>query len=127
MKRSTHWLVADHGVRPAGPPDRCFYCGEQVGKEHKEGCVIRCRTVVVKFSIDLVVDVPEDWCPEMIESKYNESSWCADTFLMELEGTIQRMNKNGDCLCGALRAEFVREASEHDERAQSLHVNELPN
>lgn len=78
MNRTTHWLVADYGVRPAGPPDRCFYCDMPMGQEHKEGCVIRQRTVVIRYQIDLVVAVPEDWNPDMINFRYNESTWCAE-------------------------------------------------
>lgn len=126
MKRSTHWLVADHGIRPAGKPDRCFYCDAPLGRDHSDGCVIRSRTVVVRFHVDLVVDVPEDWDAEMINFRYNESSWCADNLAEDLSATVNRLDDKGGCLCQFVEAEFVREATDEDETAQHLRVNELP-
>lgn len=123
MRRSTHWLVADHGIRPAGPPDRCFYCDEPMGGEHKDGCVIRSRTVVVRFHVDLVVNVPEHWDPSEVESSFNVSSWCGGNLAASIADTSERMP---GCMCGFVTAEFVSEATEEDENDQGLRVNELP-
>ena len=31
-------LKDDDGIRPAGRPNQCFYCNQQVGKPHKQDC-----------------------------------------------------------------------------------------
>jgi hypothetical protein len=126
MKRSTHWLVADYGIRPAGKPDRCFYCDSPLGQEHNEGCVIRSRTVVVRFQVDLVVDVPEDSDAESIEFKYNDGSWCADNLAQMMTETVNRMDKVNTCLCNFVKAEYLREATAEDEVDHNLFVNKLP-
>lgn len=125
MKRVSPWTVEDNGIRPAGQPDRCFYCDQPKGAQHREGCVIRKRTVVVRFSIDLVLDVPEDWETSNIEFKYNEGAWCANNIANELIRTVERIGDNG-CLCDSLSAEFVREATGDDEKAQQLFADTLP-
>lgn len=126
MRRSTHWLVADEGIRPAGKPDRCFYCDIPQGQEHKSGCVIRNRTVVVRFHVDLVIPVPEDWDSDMVQFHYNDSSWCADNLATTLSETVERLDEQGGCMCRCVEAEFVREATDEDESAQHLRANELP-
>lgn len=126
MKRSTHWLVADHGILPIGPSDRCFFCNTEMGKEHREGCAVRRRTVVVRFHVEMVVGVPEDWDTDMVHFKFNSGSWCGDNVATEVADAVERTNKAGGCMCPFVTAEFVREATEKDEQAQGLRVNELP-
>lgn len=126
MKRTTNWLVADHGIRPAGPPDRCFYCDAQMGQEHVEGCVIRERTVVVRFHIELVVSAPEHVDEAQILSYYKGNSWCGNDLLIALFEAIQRLDGTRRCLCPAVGVEFVREATELDELTQNLRANDLP-
>lgn len=123
MKRQSPWTVGDWGVRPAGLPTKCFYCDAVRGEVHKEGCVIRRRTVVVKFSVELVVDVPEDWDTDAIEFRYNDSSWCANNLF--LPHVMERVDKEGRCLCDFAEAEFIREATAEDEEAQCLKAEEL--
>jgi hypothetical protein len=120
--RREDWRVGAHGVRPAGRPDACFYCGSAVGDQHRQDCVIRSQTVVVRFSFDLVVDVPETWDRDNIEFKYNESSYCCDNLIEELEKTSTRVG----CLCNLVEAEFIREANASDEAEQKVFVSELP-
>lgn len=103
----THMVTAKHGPRPAGEPDRCFYCGMMIGFEHRSDCVMRDRTVVLKFSIELVVRVPENWNKDDIEFHRNESSWCASNIIREL-------GDGNACLCSS-KIEYVREATERDE------------
>lgn len=120
MKRND-WEVMDEGIRPAGKPTECFYCGAQREAQHNPGCVIRNRTVVVDVTIRMVIDKPEDWTPEEIESHWNDSSWCADNIISELEAQSLRMG----CLCGTLTTKFVREATAEDEAKYKLSVRDL--
>ena len=48
----------DNGVRPAGDPNKCFYCSEPKGSQHKNDCVVLTRTIVVKLSVEYVVETP---------------------------------------------------------------------
>jgi hypothetical protein len=127
MKRISPWTVEECGIRDAGSPDHCFYCNTPKGEIHEEECVIRSRTVVVRFSIDLVVDVPESWQASNIEFKYNEGTWCANNITEMLTETVHRMDAAGiGCLCDTLSAEFVREADSIDEKNQQLFAETLP-
>ncbi len=107
MKRD-NWIVGNYSVRPAGEPDRCFYCGELLGKIHKEDCVIRSKTVVVEFKIEVVVEVPEFWDSNDVDYRFNESSWCCDNL-------IEMIRREDGCLCSHVEANYLREASEDDE------------
>ena len=121
MKR-TDWTVGEYGVRPAGKPDECFYCGAKVGEQHKEDCVIRSRTVNVDFAIHMVMDVPEFWDEAQINYHYNDGSWCASNLLNRLA-----IREHSDrCLCNIANAKYVGEATEEDEeRYGCCRVNEL--
>lgn len=129
MKRED-WTILSaeeggNGPRPAGPPDECFYCHNKVGEQHKEECVLRKRTVVVRLSIDLVVDVPESWDEESITFYYNESSSCSDNRLNEISKLLQRIDEKGlPCSCNYVSAKYLHEASEDEEKMQGTFVKE---
>lgn len=106
-----NWPVIEDDSRPAGVPDRCFYCNEPHGSQHKIGCAIRQRTVVVRAIIEYVVDVPEDWEQHDIEFHRNDGSWCADNALTELD----ELSERAGCLCAVTRYEYLREATKEDE------------
>jgi hypothetical protein len=105
------WTVTESSARPAGSPDRCFYCGRLLGERHKEDCVIRSKTVVVDFTIRTVLEVPEHWDNEQIDFHYNDGTWCADNLLNELE----RRTENVRCLCDITEAKYIKEANRKDE------------
>lgn len=105
------WTVTESSTRPAGQPDRCFYCGRLIGEQHKEDCVIRSKTVVIDFTFRTVLSVPEYWDEEQIDFRYNESSWCADNILSELVARSEEMG----CNCNICEAKFIRAASDKDE------------
>ncbi|WP_146193121.1 hypothetical protein [Maritimibacter sp. 55A14] len=116
MKRE-NWTVIEGDNRPAGPPDKCFYCGEPHGSQHKDGCVIRQRTVVIRATIERVVSVPEDWEPQMIEFHRNEGSRCSDCDITEMKEMLDRMEAADLCTCNMIETTYLREASENDESA----------
>lgn len=122
----------DDGIRPAGAPDECFYCGQKAGSPHLRACVVVKKKVEIKVysrdnSLSGLFETNEPWSHDakMIEFRYNESSWCmsnvtdrevrwqqpdASARLQELE------KKSGGCLCGALVFRFVRVVDETPER-----------
>lgn len=113
MKRE-NWIVTQKSERPARPDGTCFYCSRKIGESHKEDCVIRKRSVVIEFKIQVVTKEPEDWSPENIEFRYNEGTWCADNLLDVL---LHRRESDPDrCLCDFTEAKFIREATEEDEK-----------
>ena len=123
MKRATPWLVTPVNTRAprpgspggAGDPSRCFYCPSATGTEHAEDCVVRKRTVVLRMTIEYVVDVPEDRTPEQIEWHRNMSSWCKDNDLDLLSEDRDSLEDSGRCYsCGIATIEYVREATERD-------------
>ena len=114
------WKVDSYAIRPAGKPDRCFYCDAILGDEHNKGCVLRSKTVIVKVEVEIVHVVPEDWDAKQIEFVINDSSSCANNILDEIEDQAERLG----CLCGVLKGRFVREATKEDEEKFGLYIAE---
>lgn len=109
-------LSRPEDAAPAGKPDECFYCQRPFGEAHGDECVIPQRTVVLRYTVTVVQSVPSNWTPHDIEFHRNESSWCADNLVGDLEGR----NREGRCLCNQVSAEFIREASADDEQAMGF-------
>lgn len=121
--RRNNWPVADYGVRPAGPQDACFYCQAKLGTQHRMGCVIRDRTIVVRLTVEYVRTVPEDWSVEQIEFFHNEGTRCSDNDIEELQELCSRLEKDeAGCLCDVSSVVFVREATAEDEKSNLLFV-----
>lgn len=120
---SPYTSVVQDDVRTARADGACVYCRKPLGEQHAPDCVIRERSHVVRFTIDLVVAEPADWGAWQIEFRYNDGSWCANNFVDILQKAVERME--GDtpigpcpCLCGCLTATHLREATEEDHAAQ---------
>lgn len=111
----TYAVTPTHGPRPAGKPTECFYCHVQVGGTHKTDCPCRVRTVVMRYTFEVVIPYSEDADVGAITFSRNESSWCANNALRELE-------KRNDCWCSGFTAEFVRDATAEDEAAFDLDI-----
>lgn len=118
MKR-TDWTVGEYGIRPAGDPDKCFYCQEPLGGQHKEDCPIRCRTVVVEMTMNFVFEEPEFNDEEKINFRYNQGTWCASNIIDEIE----RIEKDNGCLCRFTKFRYVREATTEDEKLFKRYVD----
>ena len=97
-------LPNDDGIRPAGKPDECFYCGQKVGNPHLPECVILCRKVKVRYSYEIEIEVPWSWNKEDIEFHRNIGSWCADNTINEIE---KYKRDNNCCLCHCFKAEVL--------------------
>lgn len=125
----------DDGIRPAGRPNECFYCGRRVGQSHRRECVIVKKTVELRVTARLgegekatalwQIDEPHSWDGTKIVKRYNKSSWCKSNFLgvhlrdgrnrgpvtwegRDAWGELEKLYRSGDCLCTRLRFEFVR-------------------
>lgn len=110
---NNHPVIADGRI---DGDKECFYCKSPVGSQHLDGCVQRRRTVLIEYRILVVRDEPESQSPEDIEHRYNDGSWCADSFGLEINRLIELQNGNDSCLCGQLSATFIREATADDEQ-----------
>lgn len=112
IRKGTNIVTPENGPAPAGGSGRCFYCERPIGKEHKDDCPCRTRTVVLKYTYTIVVDVPQSWSASEIERHRNESSWCADNSLRDLQVMA---GGEGECLCGHFHAKFLREATPEED------------
>ena len=124
-------LKYDDGIRPAGRPDACFYCGRRVGKPHARDCNVIEKLVELKITAKLpdgrtftgswTLEEPHFWKPEDSEFHKNESSWCCSNLLRRRErdsvtwddadawSALEALYASGNCLCnGPLRFTFVR-------------------
>jgi hypothetical protein len=104
--------VDDDGIRPAGQPDQCFYCRSRVGEPHGLQCVIVQKTVRVRYTFEIDVQVPHHWTKEQFEFHRNDSTWCADNGLDDLRENIvqERISDRatvGTCLCEGFHAEWL--------------------
>lgn len=121
MKRN-NWTVGEYSIRPAGKNDECFYCHAKIGEQHKDGCVIRERTVNVDFTVRVVMSVPESWDEDQINWHYNKGTWCASNLL----AALANREDSDRCLCGITEAKYIGEATEEDEeRFGTCRVDEL--
>lgn len=111
MTSPTPWpLVApnDDGIRPAGAPDQCFYCRQKVGAEHARDCVMVKKTVLVRYSIELEIEVPHHWRQGDVEFNRNEGTWCANNAIDELRKRFA--TDESGCMCGAFACEYLGDA-----------------
>jgi hypothetical protein len=108
MKKD-NWLVDINSTKFGEKPDECFYCKQKIGMRHKYKCIIPQKTVVVDFTVRVVVEVPHFYEKYNIEHKYNDGTWCADNL-------VDMIDKKGeDCLCNHTTAKYIREATKQDE------------
>ena len=106
----------DDGIRPAGAPDKCFYCRQKVGTPHGRDCVTVSKRVRVRYTIELEIDVPYSWDQEMIEFQRNESSWCASNCVDDITEYIEAIERDvpgtdgrltEGCLCEGFKCEYL--------------------
>ena len=74
----TDWPLVDpfdDGIRPAGAPDRCFYCQQKVGEPHARDCVIVKKVVRFRCAVDVDLTVPHHWTKEEIRSYYGRNGY----------------------------------------------------
>lgn len=109
-------VVKPSDERPARPDGTCFYCGQPVGRNHKPDCVVVSKTVTVRLTLELVIDVPRAWDGDMIEFARNESSWCKDNLLRDL-GAWASVENRDRCTCGIAEIKFLRDATAEDHAA----------
>lgn len=133
LKKVPEWprvLKDDDGLRPtAGSPDHCFYCDQAVGDFHGPECVTILK--LVRYQVYMNLDDraqpgqlgrlistwdhhdPHFWNAYDCEFHKNDSSWCADNALDEIQMTAEDraalekwMEQDDNCACRPLHFEF---------------------
>lgn len=113
------YIVVKDDERPAREDGTCFYCNAPIGEEHKKGCVLRQRTIVVEVKVNMVRVVPEDWDEDQINYSMNRGSLCFTNVLHEINELSERCD---DCLCKHAEGKYIREATPEDEDKCKLHI-----
>jgi hypothetical protein len=102
----TSVLVLEEDERPNGKGSGvCFYCQEKIGTPHKWECVIPQKWVLVRMTADIPMEMPRSWTKDDIEFKLNESSWCANNIVDDLQTLVD----NGLDLCNITEFEYIRD------------------
>lgn len=97
-------IVKKEDERPAGKGSgHCFYCPSKIGKPHAKDCVLYTKTVTIRMIIEYPIEVPNAWDKDRIEFHRNESSWCVNNAIDEL----QELDKENGCFCGVTKFELV--------------------
>lgn len=104
----------DDGIRPAGKSDECFYCQRKIGQSHESDCVIVTKRIKVSYVFDIEVDVPHFWTQDDIEFHRNESSWCANNAISDIQLFMDDISPH--CLCSNFRCEFIRTVDDTPKR-----------
>ena len=94
-KLAKMFIVTEKAQRPARMDGRCFYCLQPVGDTHLADCMLINKKVTVKLTIEYEVEVPAHWDKHNVEFHRNDSSWCANNLMGELE----ELSKKNGCLC----------------------------
>lgn len=113
-------LVTEHDTAPAGRPDECFWCQQRIGNPHAQDCSRVVKTVQLKYTYLVEVTVPHHWTEKDVEFHRNESSWCADNSLDELEA---HMSAN-ECLCPRFSCNYIADVDETPRAASEAELSE---
>lgn len=104
----------DDGIRPAGPPDACFYCRRKVGERHAFDCVTVTVPRVYRVVLDgedigsWATEDPASWDRDMREFHKNESSWCVGNIVddgLRLDEGRSLPADDEQCLCNSVTLE----------------------
>lgn len=110
------------GEFQTGDPEKCFYCTGALGAEHDADCVCLDRPVKVKMTVEMVIAVPRSWSAEEIEFHKNQSSYCLNNMLQELDRQVASREDGSPapCLCSLATVTYVGEATMEEALAANL-------
>lgn len=112
MIKSSTRIVTEHDSRGRQMGDRCFYCTSPIGEVHQSECVCFRKRVVVRLTVELVIERPASWTEHDVDFHMNESSSCMSNFIGDLERAYQR--DEGPCMCHYAEAKYLRDATQED-------------
>lgn len=99
-------IVTEKARRPAIDRQECAFCHQPLGTEHRPDCVLTKKKIKIRMIVEYETDCPASWGKEDIEFHRNESSWCADYALVELE-----LFADEHCLCDFALFEYIQDVS----------------
>jgi hypothetical protein len=102
------FIVTKAAMRPASDDERCFYCQQAIGQEHKPDCVNITKKGKVRMVVEYEIELPNFWTKRNVEFHRNHGSWCGDNVLDELSDLAV---KEG-CLCEKVHFEYLGDTSE---------------
>ena len=103
------FTVTEKSMRPVSEAKECFYCHKRLGSFHEDNCVLISKKVKIRMTIEYEVSVPNHWKKNDVEFHRNESSWCADNVIEELDNLVDE----NSCLCGTnINFEYVSDEGE---------------
>jgi hypothetical protein len=109
--------VRPEDERPNRRDGTCFYCSRAMGEPHENECVIASKAVVLRVTLEVVVDVPLHWTKENIEFHRNDGSWCSDNFIDRLAAWADKEDDERagpGCACASSSFEYLRDATAED-------------
>lgn len=109
MTQEALYIVTEKAERPNGRKGLCFYCGRKVGESHAFDCVLISKKVRLRMTVEYEVRVPAHWDKDRVEFHRNESSWCADNAVAELQ---ELLSDDSCTLCGCTEFEMLEVTSE---------------
>lgn len=102
--------VDEEDARPAGKPGECFYCNRKVGEEHTWECVIPCKAVRLRATIEYEAELPRSWNRGTIEFHNREKS-CLGNVLQDIRKYDERLDEEFPNECqGHPLVEYLGEA-----------------
>lgn len=102
------FTVTEEAMRPGLPMTVCFYCKKPVGSKHKNDCVLVSKRMKMRAVVDFTMVVPASWDKGQIEFHCNESSWCANNVLDDMQKHADRFG----CLCSCATITALSPVSE---------------
>lgn len=102
------FIVTEKAQRPSKMDGTCFYCGRKIGNPHGNNCPLIRKTVTVRMTVDYEINVPSDWDKDMIEFHRNESGWCSNNAIAELEKLREKL----ECLCDVIEYRCLSDEGE---------------
>ena len=100
------YTVTEKAMRSSSENCACFYCGQEIGKNHKQDCELVCKKVKIKASVEYYITVPSTWGGDEVEN-YRKNIECGDILLQEL----MNIKKEKGCLCGIVNFEYLGDES----------------
>jgi hypothetical protein len=107
MKPEHRFKVTAKAQRPAKMDGTCFYCRQKIGDYHKDNCVLIKKRVRASVTFTYEVSVPSVTNKEKFEFHRNDSSFCADNTLEDLEAYSGEIG----CLCGSSKHTYIEDTS----------------
>lgn len=85
-------------ARPAGKPDECFYCQRTIGREHTFECVVPCKIVRLRATIEYEAELPRSWTRQDIEF-HNEEKSCLFNVVQDIKKYSDRRDEEFPNTC----------------------------